>query len=91
MRLPELIVEVTRSAKTRDLQARVVQRDAERPIRGSNILTGRHLRRIDSAIDAIRKALPHVDSLTLDIQAPPDLKPPYRHVLRRGLQQEISS
>lgn len=87
----KLTVEITRSEKTRNLCARVVQRSAEGEVRGPNLLSGRRIRKIATArFEALSLLYTKAEEIRFDVQASPDLAPPYQHVTRRQLAEEIA-
>lgn len=90
-----LTIEITRSEITRDLCARVVQRDYTGQVhRGSNLLTRRRLRKIESAKTAVLAWLARevrvAKTVTFDVQASADTPKPYKHTSREQLQKELT-
>lgn len=68
-----LRVELDRSEKTRDICAHVYQATAEGVEKGKNILSGRHLRLIESAKNGVLEYFDGtVDEIQWDIKAQPD-------------------
>ena len=89
-----VIVEITRSKKTRNLCARVLQQDARGQVRGPNLLTGRRIRKIESAKSAAMfQLMRSADEISfhIDAEALKDTKLPYKRVTRRELAERVSS
>jgi hypothetical protein len=86
----KLTVELTRHEKTRNLAAHVIQRAADKAKRGSNLLAGRKIRRIETAqlkVIAILDGHP----IEWELLAAPDSPPPYKSARRRDVARELSS
>lgn len=88
-----LTVELTRFEKSRNLCARVVQKSGREFVRGSNLLSGRRIRRIETAkqrvLDWFRREAPAIETISFDVQASADLQPPYKHVSRQDLHRDL--
>lgn len=69
-----LRIELDRSPITRDICAHVYQTDAEGMLKGKNILSGRHLRLIESAKNGVVEYFDGmVEAIEWSIKAEPDL------------------
>lgn len=68
-----LQIELDRSEKTRDICAHVYQTDAEGLLKGKNILSGRHLRLIESAKKGVMEYFDGtIESIEWIVKAEPD-------------------
>lgn len=79
MSLPfrELTVRISRSRKTNNLMAHVLQESAEGPKNGKNILARRNVRRIETAKIRVQTLMIKAcDNFHFDVQATPDLVRP---------------
>lgn len=87
-----LRVEITRFP-SRNLCARVLQLEAGRKtVRGQNLLTGRRIRKIETAKSAVQIELgaKGIREIEFVVDAAPDTPTPYKHVDRRELARQVS-